>query len=632
MVLRRSVVLLSLVLLALAALVYWPGLSGRFLFDDFPNIVSNTRVHAKALDWASLKMAANAYQPGGYGRPLATVTFAIDYLIGGTDPWGYKLTSLLVHLVNALLVFWLLRRLLALPRAGGDGNASWRAPAAFAIALLWAIHPLQVSTVLYVVQRMETLSLTFVLLALVAYLHGRMAQRDGARGWPWLMLSSVLAGIGLLSKESAVLFPAYALALELTVLRFESQRPRTRRFLQWAYAAGLLAALVVFAFWVVPLGTADGAYANRDFTLYERLLSQLRVLPMYLGQMLLPLPGSLVFYYDTFEKSTGWLSPATTLAGGIFLLALLAAAWRLRRRMPLVSLGIAWFFAAHLLTSNVLNLELAFEHRNYFALLGILLALADLVRRVPMQDGPALKVAAVGAIVLAFGFLALLRSASWGSGLHLAMELVSRNPASTRASMDLGTMYVVMSDSNPDSPFFSLGEQEFERASLLPNASPLPEQGLILMAATTGQPVNNEWWERLVAKIRTRPIGPQEIISVTGLMKQRYAGIELDDQRLSEAYAALLARDTMPAQFYAQYGDYALTYLHDEALADRMFVSAIERAPADAGYAVQILSGLQAGGRDRQALAVRQRAQELGLIAPTPGTLPGSHNGAAAAH
>lgn len=609
----RAILLLALI--ALTALVYIPGLGGGFIFDDYPNIVTNPLVHAESLTWDSLSKAAHAYNPGVYGRPLATVSFAVDYFLGGKDAWQFKLTSVLVHLINALLVFWLLRRLLPLSRSG----ATWTATGAFAIALLWAIHPLQVSSVLYVVQRMETLSLTFVLLALIAYLHGRTMQRDGRGGWPWIIGSGALAAVGMLSKETAALFPAFALALELTVLGFEARSPRTTRILKVAYAVGVSATVIVFAVWVLPQYTAPGAFAGRDFTLYERLLTQLRVLPMYMGQVLLPLPSTLTFYYDSYPKSTGWLHPATTLLGGAFLLTLLVAAWRVRKPMPLAALGIFWFFCAHLLTSNVFNLELAFEHRNYFALLGILLTLGDLVSRIPMRDGPALKYVAIGAITLGFGALATLRSASWGNELHLAMELAARNPDSPRASSDLGTLYAGMADGNIKSPFHGLSEAEFERGSLLPNSSPLPEQALILVAAANGQPVKEEWWDRFIHKIETRPIGPQETMAVTGMMKQRYAGIAVDDKRLSEAYSALLARKRMPAHFYAQYGDFALTYLKDEDLADRMFLAAVERSRNDSEYVSRIVSALAADGRIRQMTVVLERAHSLGLLTSKPG-------------
>ncbi|MEO6102826.1 MAG: hypothetical protein ABIP44_04200, partial [Pseudoxanthomonas sp.] len=536
----------------------------------------------------------------------------LDYLISGKNAWAFKLTSLGVHLLNALLVFWLLRRLLALPRAGASGT--WTAGAAFAITLLWAIHPLQISSVLYVVQRMETLSLTFVLLALIAYLHGRVAQRDGLSGWRWLLGSALLAAIGMLSKENAVLFPAYALSLELTLLRFDAAAPRTRQWLHRAYALGALLTLVVFASWILPKYLAADAFVGRDFNLHERLLTQLRVLPLYLGQMLLPLPSMLTFYYDSYAKSTGLLSPATTLAGGVLLLGLLVAAWRLRSRTPLVSLGILWFFAAHLLTSNVFNLELVFEHRNYFALLGVLLAIADLVGRIPTPDGPKLKYFGVAVVIVGFGFLATLRSATWGDSLLLASDLVAKNPQSTRASNDLATLYVGMSGGDPNSAFFDFGRREFERGSQLPNSSPLPEQGLILMAATTGLPVKDEWWRRFIHKIQTRPISPEEAMAVSGLLRQRYEGIALDDQRLSQAGQALLARGNQPQQLYAQVGDHALTYLHDEALADRMFVGAIGRDPTDADYANRILATLVADGHQRQAKLVLKRGKELGLF------------------
>jgi len=607
--------LLAFLLVALTALVYWPGLSGSFIFDDYPNIVTNSRVHAEVVDLPSLRTAARAYEPGAYGRPLAMMSFAVDHAIGGKDPWIYKFTSLLIHLVNTLLVFWLVKRLMVSPRAG----PGWSTTAAATIALIWAAHPLQVSSVLYVVQRMEVLSLTFVLLALLCYLHGRQLQIDGRRGWPWLAGSAFLAGIGMLSKETAALFPAFALSLELTILQFDARSLRTSRLLKTTYLAGAIAGAAVFVFWVLPPYMAPHAFDGRDFTLYERLLTQLRVLPMYLGQMLVPLPSSLTFYYDAYAKSTGWLHPISTLWGGFFLLALLSTAWWLRKRMPLTALGIFWFFAAHLLTSNVFNLELVFEHRNYFALLGVLLALADLVRRIPMRDGPALKYVGVGAIALCFGGLAMIRSATWGNELLLATDLVSINPTSQRASSDLATLYVGMSDSNPDSPFYSLGQQEFERGSLMPNSSPLPEHGLILMAATTGQPVKAEWWDRMEQKVRSRPIGPQEVIAVRALMEQRYEGVELDDTRLSRLYSALLARGPMPPQMYAQYGDFALKYLKDEALADHMFVTAIERNPDDAPYAQKIISILAMEGHSRQANAVWERASSLGLLKNRPG-------------
>lgn len=597
-----------LALILLTTLVYWPGLSGDFLFDDFPNIITNPLVHLQSLDLVSLRRAALGYQPGEIGRPLATLSFAANWYLGGKDAWGYKVTSLGVHLFNAWLIFLLARRLLSLATA-----VPWSRWAPFAIALFWAVHPLQVSSVLYIVQRMETLSLTFVLLGLLAYLRGRVRQIEGQRGLPWLVAAVVLSLLGLLSKETAILFPAYFLALELTILSFASASASTAKRLRGAYGAGAALAVLLFAFVVLPHYTATGYFDGRNFTWDQRLLTQLRVLPMYLGQMLLPLPGTMTFYYDEIAVSQGWLSPATTLLGGLLLAVLLASAIWLRRRMPLYALGVFWFFAAHILTSNVIPLELAFEHRNYFALLGIALALADLLHHIPVSN-ERLKPLIATVMIVGLGLLACIRSAVWGDPFTLALDLVQRNPQSARASSDLATLYVAMSGGNADSPFFKSAAQEFERASLLPSASPLPEQGLILMHATVGKPVNDEWWTRLIQKVKTRPISPQESMAVTGLLKQRYEGIALNDHRLGEALQALLHRGKSPAYLYAQTGDFALRYLKDENLANRMFMASIERHPQNGEYANKVISTLLSEGHHQQASLVTDRAVQLGLI------------------
>lgn len=598
--------------LALATLaIYWPGLTGAFLFDDYPNIVSNPIIQIESLDWESIQRAARGYLPGEIGRPLATIGFAIDYLAWGKNPWGYKLHSVSVHAATALLVFALVRRLLGIPVAGWQERNTTLA--AGVIALAWAAHPLQASTVLYVVQRMEILCHTFVLLGLLAYLHGRLKQQAGGRGALWLVVSVALAMAGMLSKESAALFPVYTLALELTLLRFRGNTPEFARRLAWAYGLASAGAALVFFLLVLPPQLAPEAYAYRPFSLAERLLTQLRILPMYLGQILYPLPRYMVFYYDQVEASRSLLQPMTTLMGGLLIASLLSLALAMRRRAPMIALGILWYFGAHVITSNVLPLEMAFEHRNYFALLGVLLALADLVRRIPVKDTQTGKSVAVGLMVAFVVFLGVIRSATWGNEFHLHTDLVSNNPSSPRASNDLATFYIGMSGSDPASPFYAWGIREFERGSRLPNSSPLPEQGLILSAATTGEPVLGEWWERMIRKLETRPIGIQEQLAVTGLLRQRAAGITLDDRKLAQAYTVLADRSPLPASSYAAMGDHAINILGDGELATRLFLEAIDASTRNPAYARQIIEALTMEGHVAVANSALERANKLGI-------------------
>jgi hypothetical protein len=265
-----------------------------------------------------------------------------------------------------------------------------------------------------------------------------------------------------------------------------------------------------------------------------------------------------------------------------------------------------WFLAAHALTSNVINLEMVFEHRNYFALLGVLLVVAEGVRRLPMRDGPGLKVLAVAVALLVLGGLTTLRAATWGNPVLMAVDLAAKNPDSPRASNDLATVYADLSGGDPDSRYFRLAMQEFERASRLPTSSPLPEQGLILLSATTGQPVDDAWWSNLIAKVESQPIGPEQAMAVTGLMQQFNKGVPMDAARLGQAYQALLARTTWPGFMYAQFGDFVLNHLDDPALADRMFLTAVTRDPGDTAFAERVLATLIEDGHSRQAALVAE--------------------------
>lgn len=591
-----------------ALIVYSPGLTGDFVFDDFANIVANKNIHALVLDWDTVAQAARAYQ-GPIGRPLATLGFAVDYALGGQQPFAFKLHGLLVHLVNSLLVLLLCRRLLLVNP--GNRYPTW---AAWFIAGLWAIHPLQVSTVLYVVQRMEMLATLFILLGLHSYLHARLQQMKDHRGWPWLVTSGLLAAMGLLAKESAVVFPLFTLALELTLLRFRAPNPATTRWLRRGYVALVLVGLVGYFGFVVPAYGDPHAFLNRDFTLYERLLTQCRVLPMYLGQMLLPLPDSMPFYYDSYAKSTGWLEPATTLLGGILLATLMMLAWSTRHRAPLFSLGLFWFFVPHLLTSGPINLELAFEHRNYAALLGVILALADLLRWMPFR--PSREAALTGAAVLTAMMAALcgIRAATWGDPLVLAMDMASRNPASARASSDLGAVFAREAMSNPGSPYLDLALREFERGAALPGASPLPEQGLILISLAAGRPVQQSWWDQLHEKLRSNPIGPQEVMAVTGLLMERLEGTKVDDHALAEAYTILEKRGGASANAYLGFANHADAYIHDEVLAERMYIAAMASETMTAEYAQRILFALATEGKQRYVLAASREAAKRGFI------------------
>ena len=180
---HRWFLLSSLLSAVLAALLFIPGLGGGFVLDDEPNIVTNYAVHMESLDAIGLAVAAFSHQPGGVTRILPTASFALDYWRGGgLDPAVFKATNIAIHALTTFVLAWFFRALL-LAVAIPPVRVRLAAPA---LALAWALHPLQVSSVLYVVQRMQTMATLFLVLALLAYLTARLRPDRRAQGPQWL--------------------------------------------------------------------------------------------------------------------------------------------------------------------------------------------------------------------------------------------------------------------------------------------------------------------------------------------------------------------------------------------------------------------------------------------------------------
>jgi tetratricopeptide (TPR) repeat protein len=290
------------------------------------------------------------------------------------------------------------------------------------------------------VQRMVGLSALFTLLALISYLKGRQRQLNGQRGGAWLMFAGPLGfgALGALSKENAVLLPGFIAILEYTL--FANERPwrswarlsaNLRRALIGALAFALIAMIAYAVHYVQP------GYAVRDYTMVERVMTETRVLFFYLSLILLPRINHFSLHHE-FDVSTTLLTPWTTLPSSLGLIAMFAAGFAARKRFPLISLGILWFFMAHALESTIFNLELAHEHRNYLASLGILLAAAQLVVIIGERFFTRLPWILLPSLALLFAVTTLLRSQHWSSTSALALHEAGYRPDSAYAQTDLG--------------------------------------------------------------------------------------------------------------------------------------------------------------------------------------------------
>lgn len=176
----RYVLGLGLVLLA-CAVVYVRGLFGGFLFDDFGAIVDNPalrNIDGSITRWLAAALSSDS---GWLRRPISMLSFGLDTLLFGVDPLPFKINNLIVHLVNGLLLYALAKRLI--PRLGVVGDASRIRLVALVAMALWLLHPLNVGSVTYVVQRMNLLAVMFMLAGLICYASGRERMLRGEPGF-----------------------------------------------------------------------------------------------------------------------------------------------------------------------------------------------------------------------------------------------------------------------------------------------------------------------------------------------------------------------------------------------------------------------------------------------------------------
>jgi protein O-mannosyl-transferase len=434
----HGVIAASIVLLV--AVLYWPGIHGPFVLDDGENITLNRAIAIHELSANEIIGALLANESGLLRRPLASLSFALNaYFAGGVgDTTPFKLTNIAIHGVNAVLVYVFALQLLAFPSIATRLPKTRPPILAATAALLWAIHPIQLTAVLYVVQRMASLSAFFMLTGMIGFVCGRRRLAEGNLRGFWVAAGSIVCAtaLGLAAKENAILLPLLAAVVECAFFSRESL-PRSHRILLVLFymLVVVLPFLIgtLYVLWNPSFVTAS--YLIRDFTLWQRLLTESRVLWFYVLLILLPNPHWLGLFHDDIVISTGLFSPPTTVVAVLLWLALTGFVIVRIRKYPVLAFAVLWFLVCHALESSIFGLEIAYEHRNYLASFGVLFALVVGVswaldeHRVRRQLR--IGVGVFAAVALSLGTWS--RVHSWADISTLSQAEVRHHPSSARA-------------------------------------------------------------------------------------------------------------------------------------------------------------------------------------------------------
>ena len=373
-----AVWLLLLLAAALTAGVYWPGLYGPFIFDDYGNL-DKLGALGGVDNWPTFKAFVFGGGAGPTGRPISLLSFVLNAQNWPADPFYFKLTNLVIHLLNGLLIFTICKQLLSIDK---QEDRKLIILVSVATAGIWLLHPFLVSTTLYVVQRMTQLAALFCFVGISGYLYGRSLLLTRPNKAYLLMSLSVGFGtvLAVYSKENGALLPMLILVIELTIFNVKSGA-NARVWGGWKFLFLQLPSLLIMGYliWRAIDAGPFRLISSRGFSIYERLLTEGRVLLDYQSKWFLPRLYTAGVFQDAYPKSAGFLQPLSTAWALVCHFSALVLLFIIRKRWPIVSFAGLFFYASHLIESTTVPIELYFEHRNYIGVAFLVLPFVILV-------------------------------------------------------------------------------------------------------------------------------------------------------------------------------------------------------------------------------------------------------------
>jgi Flp pilus assembly protein TadD len=460
-------------------LIYSNTFTAPFVFDDEYNIVDNPVI--KNIGNFISSTNGYAFNPR---RFVGYLTFALNYRFGGYDVTGYHAVNLLIHIINALLLYSLIGLTFRTPYfrlARSADPDSYDTVALFA-SLLFVAHPIQTQAVTYVVQRFTSLATLFYLSALVCYARGRLSdggeaagiavaerrRRGVASGWPFYLFSVLFAVLAMKTKEIAFTLPLVVLVYEFAFFRSDLKK-RLLVLIPLALTLAVVPLSLLNAH--RPLGEllSDLSERTRVDTLIPRtdyLLTEMRVIMTYIRLLFFPVNQSLDYDYPVYHT----LFALPVFLSCIFIVSLLLLcaylfhASRLEN-MPvsasgkrggifpspflrLAAFGIAWFFIALSVESSFIPItDVIFEHRVYLPSAGFFIfvgACVVLLKKMLVAAGrPAIArsmALLMVAVIAVLSIATYARNSVWNDPGDLWRDVTEKNPGSFRGHYNLGTL------------------------------------------------------------------------------------------------------------------------------------------------------------------------------------------------
>lgn len=418
-----------LVLLFALCFAYFPALDTPFYLDDQESIQNNKLIHNESIE--PLLNGPDRMRVIGYA------SFWLNYQIHQLDTFGYHIGNLLIHILNVVLVFIFAKLVIRQFSHNSENSAEHQISFwAFIIAALWALHPLNSQSVIYIVQRIASIASLFYLLTFISYVCARRSWLDTGFSrkfvcFTLLFIFSVVAGLH--SKQNFVCVFLFIFCWEQMVAA-----ERTKMRLWQLSAFGMMTVILIVPF-IPEIVKAIDTF-TRDYNAPERtayFYTQMIVLWDYVARFLMPWGLQMeigVKLRESFEPIVAFAMAAHVL--------LLTWAYRQRKTLPLVFLGVLFFYISHIVESSIIPIkDLAFEHRTYIGNIGLVLALVGLVKYWCEGKG-AVKgqyvLSASAVLVLIYAGLVFVRAGQWQDPESFYLREVTLAPEHARANAAYG--------------------------------------------------------------------------------------------------------------------------------------------------------------------------------------------------
>jgi protein O-mannosyl-transferase len=434
----RYEVLFFLLLSTIVLLIYSNTFKAPFVFDDNMNIQNNTSIRLGKLTIENIVTAVS--ESHLQSRPIANISFALNYYFHQYNVTGYHIVNVLIHVTTGIFLYFFVKTTLHLPLLHfKDTTATWIA--SFTV-LLWLVHPLHTQSVTYIVQRMNSMASMFYVLSMLLYTRGRLTS-DKRRRW-LLFTGCILAGIlAIGSKEIALTIPFFLLLYEWYFFQDLSLIWFKKYLISFAGVMVFLALSALMYMGTETLHNILVVPGDFDFTLTERVLTEFRVVIVYLKLLLFPHPSQLNIDYD-FPLSRSLFDPISTSFALGTIIGMFGLALYISKKERLLSFCVLWFFGNLVIESSVIMLDILFEHRTYLPSMLLSLLVVTLVVRYTKL--PWLRVVVLCAVALVYAVWTYERNSLWANEIALWSDCVVKSPHKARPHTNLG--YALMSQGN----------------------------------------------------------------------------------------------------------------------------------------------------------------------------------------